>query len=76
MRDDLADAVRQIVASLPRLVRVGTVTSTSPLEVNLAGQTGLSASRNSNYTPTLSDTVLVLQTETDLIIICKITSGG
>lgn len=77
MRSPLADALRgyrDVV--LPTRARVGVVTSTSPLEVSLAGQSGLSAARINGYTPVLSDTVLVLQLEPDLIILGLIISGG
>lgn len=78
MSDVVAQAVRELVRSQPQtqIMRVGTVTSTSPLEVTLAGGTTLSAARLAAYTATLSDTVLILQTETDLIILGKIISGG
>lgn len=44
----------------PAVTRVGTVTSTSPLLVDVQGATFTSIGRLSSYTPTLGDTVLVL----------------
>ena len=76
MRSPVADAIRTITADQRGPIRVGTVTSTSPLEVALGGQSGLSSARLSSYTATLNDQVLILQSEPDLIILGKILSGG
>jgi hypothetical protein len=77
VRSPLADAIRgQRDSVIPTRARVGTVTSTSPLKVALAGQSGLSAARSNLYTPVLNDTVLIIQLEPDLIIMCSIISGG
>ena len=76
MRSPVADAIRTITADARSPIRVGTVTSTSPLEVSLGGQSDLSSARLSSYTATLNDQVLILQSEPDLIILGKIVSGG
>lgn len=76
MKNPLADALLGGGHIPPTRARVGTVSGTSPLEVTLAGQTGLSAARANTYTPVLNDTVLVLQLEPDLIVMCSIISGG
>jgi hypothetical protein len=57
-------------------LRVGTVSSTSPLEVMIAGTSGLTASRIASYTPTLNDQVAVLQNKTDYLVLGKIITGG
>lgn len=57
-------------------LRVGTVTDTSPLEVSVAGTSGLTASRLASYTATQGDQVAILQTKTDYLILGKIISGG
>jgi hypothetical protein len=76
VRSPVADAIRALTADVRSPIRVGTVTSTSPLEVALGGQSGLSSARRSSYTATLSDQVLILQSEPDLIILGKIVTGG
>jgi hypothetical protein len=77
VRDPIVDAIRDLLAKIPTdRHRVGKITSTSPLEVSLGGATGLSASRLASYTPTLGDLVLILQTDTDLVIKGKLVSGG
>ena len=78
MRNGLSDAIRGVGAggTIPTRARVGTVSGTSPLEVTLAGVSGLSAARLSGYTPAVNDLVLILQLEPDLIILGKIISGG
>jgi hypothetical protein len=76
VRTPLADALRRRDVVIPTRARVGTVTSTSPLEVTLAGGTALSSARINGYTPVLNDVVLVLQLEPDLIILGLIITGG
>ena len=76
MSNPLADAIRGRDVTIPTHARVGVVTSASPLEVSLAGGTGLSAARINGYTPSIGDTVLILQLEPDLIILGLIISGG
>jgi len=77
MRSPLSDAIHRVGdSSIPTRARVGTVSGTSPLEVTLAGVSGLTASRINGYTPSLGDTVLILQLEPDLIILGQIISGG
>lgn len=56
--------------------RVALVTSSSPLEITMGGQGGLSASRCAAYSPSFGDRVLVLQSNTDLVIIDRLISGG
>lgn len=76
MRDPLADVLLAADTDDEARFRVATVSGTSPLEVAMGGETGLSASRLSSYTPTLNDRVLVLQGESDLTILGKLVSGG
>jgi len=76
MRTPLSDAILGAGnGGNPTRARVGTVSSTSPVEVTLAGQSGLSAATLSGYTPVVNDTVLILQLEPDLIILGKIISA-
>jgi hypothetical protein len=77
VRDPVVDAIRELLAKLPTDRHdVGKVTSTTPLEVSLRGATGLSASRLASYTtPTIGDLVLILQTETNLVIKGKLLPG-
>lgn len=77
MKDYLADALLAADAADSLTLRIGTVTGTSPLEVNVGGQAGLTASRLSSYSsPGTADLVAVIQTKTDLLILGKIISGG
>ena len=77
MRDYLADVLLPEDSNDSLKLRVGTVTSTSPLEVSVGGQTGLTASRLSAYSaPGTADLVAILQTKTDLLILGKIIAGG
>lgn len=80
MRDPLAAVL--LPADTPDNTdgRVATVTSATPVEVTIAGGTGLSAAYIIPYTlanpPAVDDQVYLIQTKTDLIIIGKIMSGG
>lgn len=76
MKDPLADVLLPTDTADDVVFRVATVSSTSPVEVDYAGGTGLSAAYCAAYTPVVDDQVLVLQTKTDLIIIDAIITGG
>jgi hypothetical protein len=76
VRDALADALLGADKTDRQVFRVGTVTSTSPTEVSIAGGTSLSAAHLAAYTPVNADVVLVLQTDSDLCIMGQIVSGG
>ena len=76
MRDPLADVMLPEDTSDQLTLRVGTVSGTTPVEVALAGATGLSASHLASYTPVLNDVVAILQTKTDLLILGPTTTGG
>lgn len=76
-RHPVADAIRELAAPFStQNITPGIVTSTSPLEVSLGGGTALSASRASTYTRTNGDRVLVLVTETELVVLCKVVNDG
>jgi hypothetical protein len=79
VRDALADVL--LPSDVPDDVafRVGTVTADAtpgPVEVSVGGADGMSAAYLASYTPVETDTVLILQTKADLIILGAITSGG
>lgn len=77
MSDPLADVLLADDSPRPVRARVGTVTSDDPLEVALSGQGGLPASRVQAYGPiVIGDVVLVLQVDTDLVVIDKLIFGG
>lgn len=65
----------------PDSFRTGTISGNSPLEVNIAEQSGLSAAWVQPYTSApgtaaIGDLVLILQTQTDYVVIGRIISGG
>ena len=80
MRDALADALLGSDKADRQVFRVGTVTKTiasgGALEVTLAGGTTLTSANLASYTPTIADTVLILQTDSDLCIMGKLVSGA
>lgn len=76
MKDPLADAFFGRDNDPAARIRQAVVSGTSPTEVTLAGQSGIPAATCSGYSPVVSDVVLVIQLETDLIIIDKVVSGG
>jgi hypothetical protein len=76
VKDPIADVLLPEDTPDDGEMRVGTVTDNSPVEVTIAGGTGLSAAYCARYTPAINDVVLVWQTKTDLIIIDQINSGG
>ena len=81
MKDQLADALLASDTFDPPALRVGVVSDNSPLEVDLAGGTGLTASYVQPYTSapgtaSIGDNVLILQTKTDLIILGQIIAVG
>jgi hypothetical protein len=59
-------------------IRQAVVSSTSPVEVTLGGQSGIPAATCHRYTASVSvnDVVLVVQLGPDLIIIDTIDTGG
>lgn len=76
-RHPVADAIRELTSGFQTdQLAVGTVTSTNPLEVTLGGGTSLSASRLSTYTRNPGDRVLILQTETELVVLGKLVNDG
>jgi hypothetical protein len=57
--------------------RFGNISGTLPLEVEINGQSALPVSAvNADYTPAVDDMVLIMQNETDVIVVCQIISGG
>jgi hypothetical protein len=69
IRDQVADVVPSVMSSI---LRLGTVTSASPLYVQLDSETAAAAitlNHLGSYTPTLSDRVFVIKVgRTDLVI--------
>lgn len=76
MRNPLAQELLPTDRVDKQTFRKGIVTSTSPVEVSLGGQTGLPANYAAGYTPVVDDVVIVLQTDTDLCIFDQIMDGG
>lgn len=76
MSDPLADVLLPSDKAEAAAFRVGTISDDSPVEVDIGGATGLNASYLNTYTPVIGHNVLVLQTDTDLIIFGRILSGG
>jgi hypothetical protein len=76
VKDYLADVL--LPSDKPESVafRVGTISATSPVGVDIGGETGLNASYLNTYTPTNGHVVLVLATDIDLVILGRIISGG
>lgn len=73
MTDKLADAILGGRDVLPQsLFRSAVVSSASPLEITVGGQSGIPASRLASYTATLSDLVRVEETEAGYLIHGKI----
>lgn len=75
MRNPLKDALQSYDLAPPTRILVGTVTSTTPLQVDLLGSSGLTASYI-NTKPALGDQVLIAAVEPDLIIFGTINTGG
>ena len=76
MNDALADAFFPRDNDPPARIRQAVVSGTTPTEVTLGGASGIPAATCANYTPVVDDVVLVIQLETDLIILDAIVSGG
>lgn len=73
MTDKLADAIlgdRDVTPG--SAFRTAVVSSASPLEITVGGQSAIPASRLSSYTATLSDVVRVEETEAGYLIHGKI----
>lgn len=77
MRDDLADAITSPETRPALRMTTATVTSVTPLEVNVDGQGGLPASRLASYSPVVvGDAVSVIINDGDIQIQGKLISGG
>ena len=57
--------------------RFAAVDGLNPTTITIYDQTGIPINGiNNDYTPAVDDLVLILQTETDIIVVCRIVSGG
>ena len=80
MKDHLSGALLPLDLAGGATWRSATVDDDDPIQVRIAQQGGLSASWIQAYTegnpPSAQDQVLVLQTNTDILIVGRIINGG
>lgn len=72
MRDAIAQALLPRDVADHAVFRTAVVSSTSPLQIDIAGATAIDASRLAHYTATIGDTVRVEQTGDNYLIHGKI----
>jgi hypothetical protein len=76
VRNDIADILFPDDTDDTMRLRQGTVSGTSPLEVTIGEQSGLSAQYFASYTPVIDDVVAIIQTKTDLLVLGTVEGGG